>query len=493
MLTVAYCRVSTNEQAEEGFSIEGQAEKMRAYSDLHDLGEVTVITDPGLSGKDLKRPGLQQLLTMVDAGHVSTVLTWRLDRLSRNLSDLILLADRFGQADVALHSFSEKIDLSSATGRMFYNVLGSFAQFYREQLAENVKMGMSQAMREGRWCNRPPTGYDLLDGMLVPNDKAPTVQRIFLLRAEGMSQSKISAATGVNHSTVLSILKNRAYLGEISNVGNWLPGKHQPLVTVEEFEAVTRGRVRGRRRGSDLMSGRVSCGLCFRPMSISDNGRGHKDYRCKHRGEGCSTPARSNRGVLKAALLGLRLLTEDKELQEAIRQELDAGRRNARQGDRSTAPASAKALETLTEQRRKLLALHYDGLISADQFGEEQARLTIEIDTLRDGSRRAAEEATQAFDLADRFDQVATLLQELNIDSIWHAATEQEQRTLLDELIESVVVLPDHLEVTIHGAPTLNVLPQEVGLQPVEIGGVGGGTDPLTPRPALTRSWPLAA
>lgn len=66
---------------------------------------------------------------MVEAGHVSHVLVWRLDRLSRSLSDLILLADKFGQAEVPLHSFTEKLDLSSATGRMFYNILGSFAQF----------------------------------------------------------------------------------------------------------------------------------------------------------------------------------------------------------------------------------------------------------------------------------------------------------------------------------------------------------------------------
>lgn len=77
---------------------------------------------------------------MIDQGHLANVLTWRLDRLSRNLSDLILLADRFGQAGVALHGFTEKIDLSSATGRMFCNILSSFAQFYREQLAENVRM-----------------------------------------------------------------------------------------------------------------------------------------------------------------------------------------------------------------------------------------------------------------------------------------------------------------------------------------------------------------
>lgn len=116
---------------------------------------MTVVADPGKSGKNLERPGLQQLLSMVDAGHVGHILVWRLDRLSRNLSDLILLADRFGQADVALHSFTEKLDLSSATGRMFYNILGSFAQFYREQLAENTRLGMRQAVREGRWTTIP--------------------------------------------------------------------------------------------------------------------------------------------------------------------------------------------------------------------------------------------------------------------------------------------------------------------------------------------------
>lgn len=81
MLTVAYCRVSTEEQAEEGFSIEGQADKLRVYAELHDLGEVVVVADPGLSGKNLERPGLQRLLGMVSNRHVGHVLVWRLDRL----------------------------------------------------------------------------------------------------------------------------------------------------------------------------------------------------------------------------------------------------------------------------------------------------------------------------------------------------------------------------------------------------------------------------
>jgi len=264
MLTVAYCRVSTEEQAAEGFSIAGQADKLCVYAELHDLGEVTVVADPGLSGKNLERPGLQQVLHMVDEGHVANVLTWRLDRLSRNLSDLILLADRFGRAGVALHSFTEKIDLSSATGRMFYNILGSFAQFYREQLAENVRMVMQQAVRQGKWVNRPKTGYDLVDGELVPNELAPVVRRIFTMRAEGASQGKIAEATGVKYSTVLSILGSRIYLGEVQMNDEWFPGHHEAIVTPEAFAAAHRGRIKGRARGTDLLSGKVRCGICRR-------------------------------------------------------------------------------------------------------------------------------------------------------------------------------------------------------------------------------------
>jgi site-specific DNA recombinase len=474
MLTVAYCRVSTDEQATDGFSIEGQAEKLRAYALLHDLGEVTVLADPGLSGKDLKRPALQRLLTMVDAGHVSAVLLWRLDRLSRNLGDLILLSDRFGQKGVALHSFTEQLDLSNATGRMFFNILGSFAQYYREALSENVRMGMAQAMRQGRYCNRPPTGYNLHDGLLVPNEAAATVRRVFTMRAGGASQGDIAAATGVKYSTVLSMLKNRHYLGEIRHRDQWYPGVHEALVTVEVFNAAHQGRVPGRRRGRDLMSGRVVCGLCNRRMSVEENGQGQKHYRCKHRGSGCKQPARSNRGLVEAFGLGMRLLC-DKELREAIRRHL-AERREPAEGRPRWSTGTAKALEALYEERRKLLRLHYDGHISGDQFGEEQARITSLIEAHEQEATTAAAAVAQVDDLAQRFNEVAALLDSIDLDRLWSHATEGERRTMLDELLDHVTVLPDRLVVAIHGAPALNVGFSEVGLKDSDFRGVGGGT-----------------
>ncbi len=466
MLTVAYCRVSTEEQAAEGFSIEGQAERLKAYAELHDLGPVTVVTDPGLSGKNMERPGLQEVLAMIERGHVSHVLIWRLDRLSRDLGDLLLLADTFGKAEVALHSFSERIDLSSATGRMFYSVLGAFAQFYREQLAENVRMGLQQAVREGKWVNRPKTGYDLIDGELVPNEMAPVVRQIFRLRADGASQGRIAEATGVGYSTVCTILRSRIYRGEVLLNGEWFAGRHEPLVSEEEWQAAHRGRIKGRRRGRDLLAGRVRCGLCSRVMTMEDNGTGHVHYRCRHRGQGCALPRRSVRGLLRAGLLGMRLVGHDERLQSAIREELAGSGGEARQGrpPRRTAPLDG-ALAALERDRRKLLQLHYDDKIGADLFAAEEARLTAAINALNAERDAAADEAERADEVAQRFEAVVTQLATLDLDAIWVAATESERRTLVDELIDRIEVHHDHLEVVIRGAPRLNVTLGEVGLK----------------------------
>ena len=306
------------------------------YATLRELGPVTIVEDPGLSGKNLERPGLQQILAAIEQGHVAHVLVWRLDRLSRNLGDLILLADLVGTHNVGLHSVTENLDLSTATGRMFFNIIGTFAEFYREQLGENVRMGMQQAVREGKWINRPKTGYNLIDGELVPSDDAPAVRQIFRLRAQGLSHREISERTGIKHGTVTVILPSRIYLGEVQLNGEWFPGRHEPLITETEFAAAHRGFTAGKRRGRDLLSGHVRCGVCSRAMSITQNGQHMRQYKCAHRGTGCKVPRRSNKGLLRAALLGLELVASDQSLHEAIRA---SARRGTARGPSGPAPS----------------------------------------------------------------------------------------------------------------------------------------------------------
>lgn len=353
---------------------------------------------------------------------------------------------------------------------MQFNILGTFAQFYREQLAENVRMGTAQAARQGKWVNRPKTGYSLVDGELVPNDDAAVVRRIFRLRAEGRSYRDIESEVGIKYSTVRAILQSRIYLGEVLHSGQWYPGNHEPLVTEEEFRAADKAHIAGSRRSKDILSGRVTCGLCGRRAAIQYAPDGRALYRCHHRGRGCRQPARTAKGLLRAALLGLRLLSTDDTLKTAIREEL---RRSGRRQAKRSRPDADLSLPQLSKKRQKLLELYYSDRISAELFHLEEQRLTAAIGAATE--EQSIEQAVEvaAGELEEKFEQVAAILMALDIDQLWQAATDAERRTLIEELVQHVAIFPDHLEVTVAGAPRLNVLLSEVGLKESRtVGGV---------------------
>jgi hypothetical protein len=139
-------------------------------------------------------------------------------------------------------------------------------------------------------------------------------------------------------------------------------------------------------------------------------------------------------------------------------------------------------LDQLEGQRRKLLRLYYDDRIGADLFAEEEARLALAIAAAHGESEAARLEVEKADDVSRRFEEVARVLEDLDIDRAWAAATASERRILIEELVENVTVLPDHLEVTVSGAPRLHVRYQEVGLKESGPDRVGGPTGNFGPR-----------
>ena len=127
-------------------------------------------------------------------------------------------------------------------------------------------------------------------------------------------------------------------------------------------------------------------------------------------------------------------------------------------------------------QRRKLLRLYYADKVGADLFAEEEARLSA---ALREAQREvddARVEVARGDDIAQHFEEVAQLLATLDVDRTWKAATGVERRVVIDEFIEEITVLPDYLDVKVHGAPAVHVLYQEVGLKESGFDRVGGGT-----------------
>ena len=144
--TAIYVRVSTEEQALNGFSIRAQKEKLMYYATkIKDWNVYKVYSDEGISGKDIKnRPSLQDMLTDIKNKKVNNVLVFKIDRLTRSTKDLIDLMELFNNYDCDFNSLNESIDTSSATGRMFIKIIGIFAEFERENIVERVKLGFER-------------------------------------------------------------------------------------------------------------------------------------------------------------------------------------------------------------------------------------------------------------------------------------------------------------------------------------------------------------
>jgi site-specific DNA recombinase len=457
--TLAYVRVSTEDQVE--YSPDAQAKRCRDLARLRDLGPVTVLFDEGWSGKNLERPAMIELLRLVEGGDVGDLLVWRWDRLSRDQGDFARLVKLFGAKGVKVHSVNEgDLDLASASGKMQIGVHSVFSQFYRDQIVENTKMGQLQAAQSGRWQNHAPTGYSMVNSYLEPNEMAPLVQRIFVLRAAGASYPEIAAEVGIKYSTVRSICLNRAYLGEVKYSGDWFPGVHAPLVNEQQFNAAQRGHTKGQRRSKDLLSGKVRCGLCMRVAGVHYNDRNQPIYRCRHRGQGCQVPGRSANGLQRAAVLGMRVLADDLNLQAAIRYQLTAHQRVAA----PKGPSVTSVLASLEKKKRKLLDLYYAEQIDSDTFATEHRRIVTQMKTLQQEADDFVRDEKVRNEAVSKFDQVAELLAKMDLERIWLAASLEERRTLVEDLVDSVFVYPDQITVQVAGAPPFTIGLDEVGL-----------------------------
>ena len=154
MTTAIYCRVSTEEQAREGFSINAQKEALTKYALANDWIITDYYVDDGISGKNLdERPEVTRLIKDVKSGKIKNVLVYKLDRLTRSIRDLIYLIELFKKYQCSFNSKTEKIDTSNAVGKMFVEIIGVFAEFERENLAERVTFGYEQKTREGNYTN----------------------------------------------------------------------------------------------------------------------------------------------------------------------------------------------------------------------------------------------------------------------------------------------------------------------------------------------------
>jgi DNA invertase Pin-like site-specific DNA recombinase len=231
---VAYVRVSREEQAREGVSLDAQRARVAAYADAKGLELTETLADEGLSGKDLNRPGLDQLLERCRCGEVGHVIVWKLDRLTRRTRHLLsLVEDLFLARRIELHSVSESLDTSTPHGRFVLTLFGGLSQMEREQIAERTRGALAWKRENGQPTSHPPLGF-------TPNGKRSrmvpvpaelaVVRRIFTLRKRGESYRKIACRLNTEGAstkrggrwhavTVAKVVRRRsAYLSVVSGI-----------------------------------------------------------------------------------------------------------------------------------------------------------------------------------------------------------------------------------------------------------------------------------
>jgi site-specific DNA recombinase len=194
-LTVGYVRVSTQEQAERGFSLAAQRERLESYAVATERGPIAqFIEDDGFSGGSLSRPGIQRLLSMVRSGGVGCVMVAKLDRLSRSLRDVLDLLDLCDGTETALLSASEALDTSSAVGKMVIHLLASFGEFERGRIAERTSDVLAFKRRTRRVYGPTPYGYSREGVVLIPDARQQQAIRLMaVLDEKGASLRQIAA------------------------------------------------------------------------------------------------------------------------------------------------------------------------------------------------------------------------------------------------------------------------------------------------------------
>ncbi|MEQ8747085.1 recombinase family protein [Pyruvatibacter sp.] len=261
-----YTRKSTEHNLDLEFnSLDAQREACEAYikSQAHEGWRLIPqhYDDGGLSGASLERPALQALLQDIEAGKIDVVVVYKVDRLTRSLTDFAKLVELFDAHEVSFVSVTQSFNTTSSMGRLTLNVLLSFAQFEREVIGERVRDKIAASKRKGLWVGGPvPLGYQSINKKLhVVPDEAEAVRTIYRLYLEaksvrdlagrldklGIHTKKRRLSTGrtvgggpFGVGALAHLLQNRFYIGEVVYRGEIFPGDHEPIVDREMFDAV---------------------------------------------------------------------------------------------------------------------------------------------------------------------------------------------------------------------------------------------------------------
>ena len=458
-----YIRVSTLEQAQEGYSIEEQKDRLIAYCKAHDWAIADIYVDGGYSGSNLKRPGIQKLMSEIN--NFDVVLVYKLDRLSRSQRDtLYLIEEVFLPNRVDFVSMQESFDTSSPFGKAMIGLLAVFAQLEREQIKERTFMGRVARAKKGlhQGGGKIPIGYTYNDGTLIVDPyEAEQVRKIFELYLSGKSLADISRfmkqagyaskyGKYENWATVRNILRNPTYTGQIHFGEIIIDDAFEAIIDKEQFQTVQKLMVdRARPEGvtpfksSHLLTGIMFCGYCGSRYYARNSGK-YGSYACYSRTKQISSmvkdPNCKNRYWKFSELEPIvEMRVRELLMSPTMAREIAMSRINEKPVANNNNAKIEKRIHEIKKQIDKLMELYQIDGIPADILGANINKLYNEKTSLESMLTVETESETISFDLLEKMLHDAA--------QIWDFADVEQKRRIIRTAVKRIILTGDNVDI----------------------------------------------
>lgn len=488
-----YCRVSTKEQAEEGYSIDEQERLIIECCEKNNYEVFKCYADKGISGKNITaRPGLKALLRDAEGGCFNLVISWKINRLSRKLKDALTIVELFERNNVTYRSYTEPFDNSTPAGKMQFQMMALIGEFERETIAQNVKMGMRARAREGRWCGGTPVlGYEIVKEnesndrkksstkMVINEEEAQIVRVIFHMYCDGKGYKAIT--NELNHrgyrtkkgnfftiNGVRDILLNPIYIGKIRYDvrQDWnnkrrkgtnptpmiVDGLHEPIIDETTWErSLFIMQAKGNKsvrihKGFYPLTGILKCPQCGAGMVISGapDGKGGRVtyYSCGNwRSKGTAVCHCNSIRYEKANTIVFERLSEllnnDRMVKEIVKN-INTSRKEQAEPLKKELIQTEKNLTMLSERKKRLFALYEDDHITREEFLEQKNILNVQIQRLEEDKVRCDDRLADG-DMLVSYELIQHTLQQFS-EKMIQCEDQEKLKVLLRLLIKEITM-----------------------------------------------------
>ena len=492
-----YTRVSTIEQSEEGYSIDEQERLLMSWAEKNNYEVYKCYSDRGISGKDIKnRPALKELLKDAEEKKFDMVISWKINRISRKLADVLKIVDILEKNDITFKSYSEPFETDTPAGKMQFQMMALIGEFERGTIAQNVKMGMCAKAKAGEWCGGRVLGYDLVpvenqEGtkrrktkLTINEIEARSVRLIFNEYSNGKGYKAITnqlnklgyktkKGNDFSVGSIREILTNPVYIGKVRyNVRqNWsekrrrninanpiiTDGVHEPIIDevlwdkVQAIMESKKGKPSRIYDGEYPLTGILRCPKCGAGMVISrttnklaDGTKKRIAYYCcgAWKNKGTSVCNSNTIRVDKANEYVFNKISEllsNEKMVKSIVNNINKERHKKINPAKKELERIDKELEKIDRKKTKLFEAYEEEVISKEEFKERKDELNKRAKTLQEEKEPLL--VTLSDDVSEEipYEFIKSILENFS-KVLTESATREQQKKLLHMIISEITI-----------------------------------------------------